>query len=842
MQEFNKSLQLASKSNSNIWIGGDFNLPKMNWEEMCPSPDCKHPTYYRNFINIINDHSLHQMVTSPTRDKHVLDLFFTNNPTLVNRSNVIPGLSDHDTVQITLNVTAKPIKQKPRKIFLYRKADWEGIKVLMKEYHQERLQSHAYDTHSVEDLWNHFTTTLHNACKKFVPTKMARSKDKLPWINSTLKRMYRKRDRLYRRQVKTKGSKDKEKYLTIKHLTRKHTKQAYQKYLEDILNVNQDPTNSTKASNKPNTKKLYTLLKHSKQDSVGVAPLKKDNICHQDDVKKATILNEQFQSVFSQKSPLSLKSLCKMNLQNLSDKGQITPMDSQAYRKMPDINISKEGIEKLLINLNPHKAAGPDQIRPIILKNTAAEISPILQKIFQKSVTTGELPSIWKNATVTPAFKKGDKSNAANYRPISLTCILCKTLEHVIASSITKHFTQLGIFYDLQHGFRGKRSCETQLIMLVEELHKSVQAKKQVDLILLDFSKAFDKVNHEKLLLKLSQFGIRGSTLHWIRSFLNNRTQCVVVNGSRSSTISVSSGVPQGSVLGPLLFLAYINDLPTQVKSRVRLFADDTAIYLAVTQEKQSQTLQTDLHTLELWERKWDMEFNPTKCQVIHITRSKNIIPTSYYLHNTKLEATKSAKYLGVTISDNLSWNTHINNITKTANQTLGFLRRNIKVHSEQLKSVAYQTLVRPQLEYCSTIWSPNSECGIHQIEAVQRRAARWVKHDYRRTSSVTEMLQSLHWRRLDLRRIDSRLSLMYKITNELVAIPLDDYLTLTNRQSRHSHSLAFRLIDTHSDYYKYSFFPRTVFHWNSLPPDIPTLPTIDRFKAAIGQIEHVTP
>ena len=172
------------------------------------------------------------------------------------------------------------------------------------------------------------------------------------------------------------------------------------------------------------------------------------------------------------------------------------------------------------------------------------------------------------------------------------------------------------------------------------------------------------------MLLKLSQFGIRGSTLHWIRSFLNNRTQCVVVNGSRSSTISVSSGVPQGSVLGPLLFLAYINDLPTQVKSRVRLFADDTAIYLAVTQEKQSQTLQTDLHTLELWERKWDMEFNPTKCQVIHITRSKNIIPTSYYLHNTKLEATKSAKYLGVTISDNLSWNTHINNITKTANST----------------------------------------------------------------------------------------------------------------------------------------------------------------------------
>ena len=236
------------------------------------------------------------------------------------------------------------------------------------------------------------------------------------------------------------------------------------------------------------------------------------------------------------------------------------------------------------------------------------------------------------------------------------------------------------------------------------------------------------------------------------------------------------------------------------------------------------------------------MEFNPSKCQVIHITRSKNTIPTRYYLHNIELEATSSAKYLGVTISNDLTWNTHINNITKSANQTLGFLRRNIKVHSEQLKSTAYKTLIRPQLEYCSTVWSPYTEQGINQIEAVQRRAARWTKHDYGRTSSVTEMLQSLQWRRLDLRRIDSRLSLLYKITNDLVAIPADRYLTLAHRRSRHSHSLTYRLFDTSSDLYKYSFFPRTVFHWNSLPPDIPNLPKIDMFNSAISGLGHVSP
>ena len=645
--------------------------------------------------------------------------------------------------------------------------------------------------------------------------------------------------------IKTKQSKDRANYLKTKHLTRIQTKQAYKKYLEDILNVNQNQENSTQnptIPNKPNTKKLYTLLKHSKQDSASVAPLKKDNICYPDDTKKATILNEQFQSVFSQRSPLSLKSLCNMKLQNLSDQGHNSPQECKAHTKMPDIEISTNGIEKLLNNLNPHKAAGPDQIRPIVLKNLAKEISPVLQKIFQKSVKTGELPSIWKTANVAPAYKKGDKSNAANYRPISLTCILCKTLEHIIASSITKHFTNLGIFYDLQHGFREKRSCETQLTMLIDELYKSVSSKKQVDLVLLDFSKAFDKVSHEKLLLKLSQFGIRGTTLTWIRSFLNNRTQCVVVNGSQSSNISVTSGVPQGSVLGPLLFLAYINDLPTHVQSRVRLFADDTAIYLAITQAQQSHTLQTDLSTLEHWEKQWDMEFNPSKCQVIHITRSKKLIDTTYYLHNTKLESTSSAKYLGVTIAEDLTWNKHINNITKKANQTLGFLRRNIKVHSEELKSTAYKTLVRPQLEYCSSVWSPHTETAINQVEAVQRRAARWTKHDYGRTSSVTDMLQSLQWRRLDQRRIDSRLSLCYKITNSLVAIPLEDYMTLTNRRSRHSHELAFKLIDSFTDYYKFSFFPRTVSHWNALPHNVPILPTIEQFNSAVSRIEHISP
>ena len=244
----------------------------------------------------------------------------------------------------------------------------------------------------------------------------------------------------------------------------------------------------------------------------------------------------------------------------------------------------------------------------------------------------------------------------------------------------TLNFTYLNILYELQHGFRERRSCETQVIMLVDELSKNMQMGKQTDLIRLDFSKAFDKVTHEKLLQKFHFYGIRRYTLKWIKGFLDNRKQSVVINGINSDSIPVSSGVPQGSVLGPILFLAYINDLPEQVRSRVRLFADDTAMYRAVSSLSEANILQDDLSKLEQWEKSWDMNFDPAKCQVLHVTRSKLPFQQSTSF-TTQLESATAAKYLGVTISDDLSWGTHVNNISKKAIQTLGFLKRNIKVH-----------------------------------------------------------------------------------------------------------------------------------------------------------------
>jgi len=382
---------------------------------------------------------------------------------------------------------------------------------------------------------------------------------------------------------------------------------------------------------------------------------------------------------------------------------------------MPKITVSVNGVQKLLSNLKD-KAAGPDNIKPLVLKELSKQISPIITLLFQKSLDSGILPKVWTSANVIPLYKKGNKEDPANYRPISLTCILCKSLEHIVSSNLSAHFNKYNILYDLQHGFREKRSCETQLLQLIDDLARNMSSGQQTDLILLDFSKAFDKVNHLKLLFKLQEHGVDKDTLSWIKSFLIGRTQRVALDGELSSEVPVTSGVPQGSVLGPLLFLLYINDLPKSITSQVRLFADDTAVYLTINNMHDCHTLQEDLDKLMKWEHLWDMEFNPSKCQVLNITRNKSKFSFNYRLHGQILETVDNAKYLGVDISKDLSWNTHINRITNNANKSLGFLRRNIQTRNSNIRQLAYKTIVRPQVEYASSVWSP------HTLQNIQKK------------------------------------------------------------------------------------------------------------------------
>ena len=552
-----------------------------------------------------------------------------------------------------------------------------------------------------------------------------------------------------------------------------------------------------------------------------MSPLKQNGITHINAKAKANILNNQLGSVFT-----------KENKESLPDLGP------SPYPELPDLEICSDGVEKLLEELNPNKAQGPDNIPSRLLKDYSKFLAKPLTLIYQASLHQGTIPDDWREGIVTPLFKKGDRSSPANYRPISLTSICCKILEHIVHSHTIKHLDNFNILNKAQHGFRKYRSTESQLITTCNEQAKALNNNEQRDSILLDFSKAFDKVPYQRLLHKLAHYGIKGNTFNWIKDFLRHRTQSVVVEGQTSTSIPVTSGVPQGSVIGPLLFLLYINDLPDFVKnSSTSLFADDSMISRNIRTEKDAQLLQDDLDRLQEWEKKWMMEFNPDKCESISVTNKKKPIRYDYKIHGKTLKNVENTKSLGLTIDRKLSWNAHIDKISKKANATRSFLQRNTKMCSRYIKEKCYKTYVRPSLEYASSVWDPHTARNINKLEGVQRRSARYVFSDYNQESSPTAMLKQLDWSSLQLRRLQAKATMMYRIVNNLIAIPMDPHLTPIQTATR-GHDIRFRQPHTRVQAYKYSYFPSAIRIWNSLPQDLINKPSIDSFKSCLNKVQ----
>ena len=494
-----------------------------------------------------------------------------------------------------------------------------------------------------------------------------------------------------------------------------------------------------------------------------------------------------------------------------------------------------EGVQKLLSNLNVTKASGPDNISCKILCELSTELAPVLCSIFQQSIHTGQIPHDWTTAFVTPIFKKGNHHLAGNYRPVSLTSVPCKILEHIICSHIRSHLDKHNILTQWQHGFRSKHSCETQLLITLHDLLHWRDQKVQVDMVVLDFAKAFDTVPHRSLLGKLQHYGIDDDILNWVSAFLTCRTQSVVVDGQTSNSASVDSGVPQGTVLGPLLFLLHINDLPQSVQSTVRLFADDCLLYRPIKSVQDTITLQKDLLALEQWGDRWGIKFHADKCNIIRLSRTRNPITKMYSLVGQVLKEVDQAKYLGITISSELDWSPHISNISAKANNTLAFLRRNLKYCPRQLKENAYISLVRSQLEYSASIWDPYRVGDSNQLDRVQRRAAKFVFSDYSYHSSVTDMIHKLGWKDLATRRKELRLTLLYKMVHGLVAVPASDYLTPADKRTRALHPFKYRSVPCSTDSFKFSCIPRTIPDWNSLPRTTVEAPSIDSFKSRLS-------
>ena len=479
------------------------------------------------------------------------------------------------------------------------------------------------------------------------------------------------------------------------------------------------------------------------------------------------------------------------------------------------------------------KSPGPDEIHPRVLYELRDIISLPLSIIFETSVNSGQMPDDWKIAEIVAIYKKGDKKIASNYRPVSLTSIVCKVLEKFIRDAIFHHMNTHNLFSSNQYGFICGRSTVLQLLTVIDKWTETIDNGGEVDVIYCDFMKAFDKVPHRRLIDKLKFYGFQGNLLNWIETFLESRKQRVAVNGEKSSWHDVLSGIPQGSVLGPVLFVIHINSLPeTALNSEIYLFADDTKIFRSIKENNDQQLLQEDVNNMMKWSKQSMLKFHPGKCVSMTIGR-KQSDPRKYYLGDEScfLEIVTQEKDIGVIIDNKLSFENHIINKVNKANSIMGIIRRTFNYLDKNLFLILFKTLVRPHIEYANQIWAPYLQKHITTLENVQRRATKQVIG--LKELTYEQRLRTLNLPTLAYRRLRGDMIETYKIlTGKYDTNVCKELFQITGTQNiTRGHSLKIYKKQCKTNLRKFSFTFRTVDLWNSLPSYVVHAPNIITFE-----------
>jgi len=495
------------------------------------------------------------------------------------------------------------------------------------------------------------------------------------------------------------------------------------------------------------------------------------------------------------------------------------------------INIDRNTVMKKLQKLQMDKAQGPDDIHPAVLRNCAEIISKPLTMIYEKSLQEGKLPDDWKVATVIPIYKKGSKNDAGNYRPVSLTSVPCKVLESVMKDAMVDYLETTGFYNDCQHGFVKGKSTLTNLLETLESWTRILDEGLGIDVIYLDYRKAFDTVPHKRLIDKLRGSGINGSLLRWIDQFLLDRKMRVQVNGSLSDWFKVFSGVPQGSVLGPLLFLVYVQDLPQWVTNSIMMFADDTKLWARISTLEDGQSLQRDLQQLAEWSKKWLLAFNPAKCKVMHIGHE---VKTSYTMTDgdsiKTLDTTTEEKDLGILVTRDLKSQEQCIQSAKKAQSVLGMVKRHFKELDKEDFLIIYNTYIRPHLEYCVQAWSPHLVKDKVCLERIQRRATKMVKEV--KKLKYEDRLRKLGIYSLERRRLRGDLIEVYKVLSGKEKVNKDKFFTLAqDNHGLRGHNQRLFKPRCRTTVRKQFFTNRIINQWNSLPQEVINATTVNIFK-----------
>ena len=807
---------------------GDFNLPDVSWENGnvngVVSSENKFLNLQLEYMTLFNEKGLSWCLTNEitrrrmvngTLQESLLDQIICTNDALVSGYKIVSplGKSDHVCMNIDLGISFE--KNLNSKKDIVKKPVWSKISdeniISFSVNHVDWNYSNQHL--NVEEMWKELHGKLMSITDT-VPTSSFDSNNrpvfKPPWSTSTLKRMRRNKDKAwdkfdldYRKEnleyaLSKQGIYDNEEFkLKIK----------YEKKLTSNL--------------KSNSKGFFSYLRNTRKLKTCIPGLEKtDGSLTKSADECAEVLADAFSTVHVSEPMGPLPELgMRVDHDNI----------------ITDIPINFENVKEELAKLNCYKSMGPDDIHPKLLKslsNDPSFVNAVVQ-LFRKCTDSGILPKIWKTANVTALFKSGSKKEALNYRPVSLTCVICKIYEQLLRSSILD-FLEDSIEPN-QHGFVRNKSCLTNLLETYDCVINLLESGAPVDLIYLDFAKAFDRVPHYRLLYKLESIGVQGKLLNVIKDFLTNRIFRVSVEGKFSSFKDIISGIPQGSVLGPLLFLIFINDLPEYVKSSVKLFADDVKIIGNATDRK---TIDEDLNGLGLWSSIWLLDFNYDKCKVLHTDINSNH-KFEYHLNGNIIKVADHEKDLGVLTSDTLLWTDQITSCISRANRLICWITRNLINREKSVMLPVYKTLIRPQLEYCVQLWNPAPEHGnwslILKIEGVQRRFTRMI--DGVGLLPYSERLEILKLTTLIERRTRGDLIEVFKARSGFSDMSgVFNFgrsgWNLVSSMNNYSISAKFRRL-------KRNFISeRVVSYWNKLSSDVKSSQSVDIFKIKLEQFK----
>jgi len=789
---------------------GDFNFPELSWSRDL-LPEHYSGQFQSIFANFVRRHALMQFVTQPTRCGNFLDLVFCNDSYAIYNVRVEQPFSTSDHNAITFKILAGPSDpttsdRLPAK-FNFKKANWAQLLRAASDLDWPRLLSNK----PVAALWDIFHHELTTIISAHVPraniSRPNRRKYKITYPKH-IKYMQIRKAATWSKWQTTKDPAFRASHASLAKECRKAIHKHIQLKEQSLIQAN-------------NLGQFYKYVNRKLATKTGVGILKTsdgENVC--EPPRQAVLLNDYFASTFVEDDGLLPEFPARV-------------ADNQILSTIP---FSAIAILTKLKNLRESGAGGPDGLPPCVLKKLAPSIALPLSIMFEEFFINGYVPPAWKIAYVRPILKGGCASSTSNYRPISLTSTCSKIMEAIISDHMSKFLLQNGLISDEQHGFLARRSTCTQLLESFHDWTLSLRDNNPIDVVYLDFSKAFDSLTHPKLLHKLSSYGIRYELLTWIKAFLEDRSQSVLIDRNLSDSKPVISGVIQGSVLGPLLFILFVNDIVDllEAPAACKLYADDVKLYSQI-EVSNVNSIASTLSKIEEWSRKWQLRLNPSKCSVLHIGR--NNPETSYSIGNCILPAASSTKDLGLLYDSSLKFDEYIHSITTKAYQRIGLIFRGFTSRNADLLTKAFTTYVRPIVEYCTSVWNPHLLQDIDALESVQRYFTRRLFP--RSLYSYKERLFLLNLESLELRRLKSDLTMYFKIINQLVINNPSKFFSFCpsiNHTRGHNRKLQKQSLPNSS--LANTFSNRAIDCWNSLPSQVVTATTLRSFTCRLAQVD----